>query len=202
MGVPRLVLAALTTMSAACGGTPATAPAPQPTPETETALPAAAEGRPVDAPMLERPFTAEQIRDEWVEGFRVVMRRSTPDAARLERWTVVGADRDRATIEFATIADDGTVIGEPVVQESTWEELRDHAAFPAADASREWVTRDTALGAFDGWLYRVRDEEPGSVTEFFFVPEMPGAPIEMRVLEDGLPVLTMEMLERSRPAAE
>ena len=45
-----------------------------------------------DPTILKRPFTAEEIRAEMIEGFEVVVRRSYPEDIRLERWTVVAAD--------------------------------------------------------------------------------------------------------------
>jgi hypothetical protein len=96
---------------------------------------------PDDPSILMRPFTAEEIRDEWVPGFRLLMRRTFPEETRIERWTVVSADDDGVEIEYATIADDGSVEGEPSVSRSGWTELRDHAAFPAAHSTREWISR-------------------------------------------------------------
>ncbi len=161
--------------------------------------PGGVEFDPDDPTILVRPFTAEQIRDEWVPGLRLLMRRTTPDATRVERWTVIAADNEGVDIEFATIADDGTVDGEPPVERSTWIELRDHATFPAARSTREWVSRTTGLGDYEGWLYRVADDSAGTVQEYFFVPELPGAPVQMRVLEGGATVFELEQTARLRP---
>jgi hypothetical protein len=182
---------------AACAGQPG-GPEPAPSDDGAAAVVSAAP-EPAEGAILERPFTAEQIRDEWTPGFRLVMRRSTPGETRLERWTVLAADAEGVEIEFAALADDGAVSGEPVVQRSTWLELRDHASFAAAGASREWTTRDTALGALEGWLYRVREEGSEAVSEFFFVPGLPGAPVQMRTVEGEQTVFELEQIERSRP---
>lgn len=152
-----------------------------------------------EAAILEPPFTAEQIREEWVEGLRILIRRSFPEETRIERWTVLAADDDGAEIEYASIAEDGSVAGEPAVVRSTWVELRDHAAFPAASSTREWVTRSTQLGEFEGWLYRVADDGAATVQEFFFVPELPGAPVHMRILEGDTTVFELEQTARLRP---
>lgn len=182
---------------AACAGQPG-GPTTAPAGDDADAVVSAAE-EPAEAAILERPFTAEQIRDEWMPGFRLVMRRSTPGETRLERWTVLTADAEGVEIEFAAIAEDGAVSGEPVVQRSTWLELRDHASFPAAGASREWTRRDTALGALEGWLYRIPEEGPEAVSEFFFVPALPGAPVQMKSFQGEQVVLELEQVERSRP---
>lgn len=149
--------------------------------------------------ILEQPFSAEQIRDEWVPGLRLLMRLTSPEGVRIERWTVVAADDDGADIEYANIADNGSVVGEPSVARSTWVELRDHASFPAAFSTREWVARTTQLGDFEGWLYRVAEDGASTVQEYFFVPELPGAPVEMRILEGDATVFELEQTARLRP---
>jgi hypothetical protein len=157
---------------------------------------------PEDPTILKRPFTAEEIRAEWVPGFRLLMRRSYPEQTRIERWTVVAADEEGVEIEYATIADDGSVEGEPTVSRSAWTELRDHAAFPAAHSTLEQVSCSTALGDFEGWLYRVTDPEAATVNEFFFVPSLPGAPVQMRILEGEETVFELEQTARLRPDTE
>lgn len=157
------------------------------------------ETNPDDPTILVRPFTAEQIRDEWVPGLRIIMRRSSPEATSVERWTVVSADDGGVEIEYATIGENGSVVGEPAVRRSTWIELRDHASFPAAHSSRDWVSRSTPLGDFEGWLYRVEDPEAATVQEFFFVPDLPGAPVQMRILEGEATVFELEQTARERP---
>jgi len=154
---------------------------------------------PEDPSILARPFTAEEIRDEWVPGLRLLMRRSSPEATTIERWTVVAADLEGVEIEYATIGDDGSVDGEPSVKRSSWLELRDHASFPAAHSTREWVSRSTDLGEFEGWFYRVADPAATSVQEFFFVPELPGAPVQMRILDGEVTIFELEQTARLRP---
>jgi hypothetical protein len=157
---------------------------------------------PHDSSILTRPFSADEIRDEWVPGFRLLMRRTSPEGTRIERWTVLSADDEGVEIEYATIADDGSVEGEPSIARSGWAELRDHASFPASHSTREWVSRETALGNFEGWLYRVADPEAAVVNEFFFAPELPGAPVQMRILEGDTTVFELEQTARLRPDAD
>ena len=195
-----LIVLFLILMIAGCGGTDRV--------ETSSAVTVQPEGPssdrmanaldPEDPTLLARPFTAEEIRDEWVEGFQLTIRRSGPDGEGIERWTVVAADSDGAEIEYTTLDENGKVEGEPPVRRSEWVELRDHAAFPAEGATREWVSRTTALGDHEGWLYRVPDES-GTVSEFFFVPALPGAPVEMRVLDGEVTVISLIQLGRFRP---
>jgi hypothetical protein len=152
-----------------------------------------------DPTVLPTPFTADEIRDEWIEGFQLVIERRSPSEERLERWTVISADEDGALIEYAEIDAFGAVTGVPTVRRSSWRELRDHASFPADRASRERVVRTTPLGELDGWLYIVRDDESGTVNQFFFASALPGAPVAMEMLEDGTTLLALEQIERFRP---
>jgi len=156
---------------------------------------------PEDPSILMRPFSADEIRDEWVPGFRLLMRRSYPERTLIERWTVVSADDEGVEIEYATILDDGSVEGEPTIARTGWIELRDHASFPAAHSTREWVSRETALGDFEGWLYRVAEPGAAVVNEFFFVPELPGAPVQLHSLEGDATVFELEQMARLRPDA-
>ncbi len=169
--------------------------------EAETASVAAADPLldPEDPTLLRRPFTAEQIRGEWIPGFTLKIGRSSPEGESVERWTVVAADAEGVDIEYATLDAGGRVTGEPAVSRSGWVELRDHASFQADRSRCEEITRSTALGELQGWLYTVRDEQAGTVTEFFFAKSLPGAPVEMQVLNDGEPVVELVQLERHRP---
>jgi hypothetical protein len=167
--------------------------------EVVSDAPAAPRLDPDDPSILQRPFTADQIQEEWVEGFTLRMLRVTPEGESLERWTVVSATEEGAEIEFAEIDEAGEVVGVPTMAESSWAQLRDHATFPAASSNVEEATRETALGWLDGRLYTVRDDEAGTVTEYFFVDELPGAPVEMRTTRDGELVVGLRQVERRRP---
>lgn len=148
---------------------------------------------------LTPPFTAEQIRGEWVEGLELTIRRWAADAEALESWRVVQADADGVDIESTVRDGDGNVIRPTAVRHSTWTELRDHASFPADRATRERVTRDTALGDLDGWLYTVSDPDSGTISEFFFAVSLPGAPVYVHVFRDGELVEIFEQVDRRRP---
>jgi hypothetical protein len=155
---------------------------------------------PGDPSLVRRPFTAEEIRDEWVAGFRLLIRRTTPEGASVERWTVLSADDEGAEIEYAILDEDNNV-SESAVRGTTWAELRDHASFPAATATREWVTRSTGLGTYDGWLYRVTGGDGAAIEEYFFVPSLPGAPVQMKIVNGDHTVFELEQMARLRPDA-
>jgi hypothetical protein len=152
-----------------------------------------------DHEMLPTPFTAGQIRSEWVTGFRLTMRRWTPTGETLERWRVVAADAEGVEIENATIDADGNVVGEAVIRRSAWTELRDHASFSATSATRSRATRATPLGELEGWLYAVAGPEAGMTSEYFFADSLPGAPVQMTVWQSGQKVLELEQLDREQP---
>jgi hypothetical protein len=202
--LPLALLACLLLLGCDATSVPEDGDSPQAT-GTPAASPEAG-GSPVvggtdDPSLLPPPFTADQIRDEWVAGLTLVMRTDSREGGALERWTVVAADAEGADIQFQQIDAAGSALGEPRVGRSSWVELRDHANFPADRATREEATRDTALGELDGWLYLVPDEAAGTVQEFFFARSLPGAPVQMRVLQDGKPIMTLAQIERERPAA-
>ena len=161
---------------------------------------AAPDLEPNDPTLLRRPFTADEIRNEWVEGFRLLIQRTTLEGSSVERWTVLSADEEGAEIEYVTLDQDNNV-SESAVRTTTWVELRDHASFPAATATREWITRSTSLGTYDGWLYRVSGNNGASVEEYFFVPSLAGAPIQMKIVNGDQTIFELEQMVRLRPEA-
>ena len=151
---------------------------------------------------LATPFTAEQIRGEWIEGLEVKIRRWTPEAEAYELWTVTGADAEGTEIMSTLLDAEGEVVRAAESHRSTWTELRDHASFSTAMASRERVRRETPLGGLDGWLYTVEDPASGAVSELFFAEELPGAPVSVHVFRGGELVEIFEQVERERPVAD
>jgi hypothetical protein len=163
------------------------------------ALASSGAGPGTPASHVPRPFTAEQIRGEWVEGLTLVLQRVTPGAETRERWIVVSADAEGAEIEFTPLDAQDRVTGPSRRRRSTWVELRDHATFPAATTTREEVTRATPPGTFEGWLFIVSDAAQGTVTEYFFARDLPGAPLELKTTRNGETLVEMKQISRSRP---
>jgi len=163
--------------------------------EEPTAL-AVAEPKPTPA-ILERPFTEEQIRDAFVVGLQISVRRVMEGAEVFERWTVVDADEEGVSIEYVLVDEAGDVYGEPRVQTSSWVEFRDHATFPAERSRREETTRDTRLGTLEGWQYTVEDPQNEDFTEFFFAASLPGPPVIFRVVVGGEAVIELDQLART-----
>ena len=181
-GVWKLAAPLLVITIVGCGAGPAgEQAAPAPAAETET---------------LEPPFTAEQIRDEWTPGLTIVFHFLFPDRQEWHRWTVVEADADGAVIQYLPLDDQGQPAGPPEQSPSRWTELRDHALFPAADARRERVSRETPLGTFEGWLYTVHDPQAETMSRYFFADELPGAPVWMETLSGESVILTLYQVAR------
>lgn len=168
-------------------------------PVPEAAEPSGQELDASDPTILRRPFTAEEIRDEWTVGLTLKIASTTLEGETVERWTVVAADDEGADIEYVMLDAEDNAIGEPRVEHAGWIELRDHASFLAASSRRKEVTRDTALGRLDGWLYTVEEANGDNVTEFFFAKSLPGAPVHVRMARGDELLMEMRQLERSRP---
>lgn len=151
--------------------------------------------------MLPTPFSAEQIRDEWVAGLEVVMRRRTSSDEAFERWRVVAADAEGVEIEVVPVDAAGEPAGEMQTRRSTWTELRDHARYPTSVAARERVTRDTPLGELEGWLYTLSDPKAGTTSELFFADALPGAPVEMTVRSSDQVMFELAQIRHERPTA-
>lgn len=146
--------------------------------------------------LLPFPFTAEEIRGELRPGLIIELQSTMPGQEARMRWTVVTADAERVQIDYQPIDAEGNPVAPSQIRPSTWAELRDHASFPAATATREWVSRETALGPLDGWFYTVPDAASGTVTTYFFAGSLPGAPVQMRTEKDGQLVMEMQQVSR------
>jgi hypothetical protein len=192
-GALRVFLLALVSSAWGCGSE---GPAVQ---GAAAADPKAPEVEPGEPTILRRPFTAEQIRDEWIEGLTLVLERTTAEGPSRQRWTVVRADADGAEIEYAILDAAGNPTGEKKVERSAWVELRDHASFPVGHSRREPATRETPLGTLDGWVYTVEDPQDGTLNELFFATSLPGAPVLMSMSRNGEVLARMAMVERLRP---
>jgi hypothetical protein len=125
---------------------------------------------------LPRPYTAEQIRDAWHTGAELVVRTTGPKGETRRRTTVTDWSPEGVTMKIESLDAAGASAGAPEEYKATWQELRDHAAFPAEKASRERAKRETPLGSLDGWLYVVNPGD-GSVLEMFFADRYPGPPV-------------------------
>lgn len=156
----RLLAAAL----AACG---AAALAEAPAPET-----------------LPVPYSADQIREKWVVGFRLEARTVAGETESLERTEVTAADAEQVSMRFELVAADGEPAKPPQDYTAKWEELRDHALFESAKATRERAECRSQLGTQPGWRYVTTDANGDALT-MCFADATPGPPVEHETRRDG-----------------
>ncbi len=146
------------------------------------------------------PFTAEQIRDEWTQGFWLDTRVTTDAGIKISRTEVLTWSETSAELREAPLqqADTGLqAVGEPgPTQTAQWEQLRDHALFPRAVTERRREARSTVLGELDGWVFRVTGEN-GAISEFFFADRYPGPPVSFSRWLDGKQIFNAEQVGRS-----
>lgn len=150
------------------------------------------------------PFTAEEIRAANPEGTQLLFRvDALGSPAMLRRMTFVATDAQGATIESSRSALHGEPMGGLDAQHSSWVELRDHAAFPAARTTRREATCRVQAGEYACWEYVVEQGvgEDGLplVSRFWFAHSKPGPPVLMESLRGGVRVLRMELVEERRP---
>lgn len=144
---------------------------------------------------LPTPFSAEEIRDVWVEGFEVTTRTRSAEGEVYSRTRVIAWSEDGFGMVEIQVDEQGRPQERNVSQYTgTWDELRSHALFPVSIASRERAERETPLGHLEGWLYRVRGGE--GTTEFFFADDFPGPPVVYRRQGEGLDGFVAEQILR------
>jgi hypothetical protein len=176
-----------------CGGSAPTASAAPPGGEN-TAPPAIAP----------RPFTAEQIRAAMPAGTEIRFRvEESGKAPVVLHWRVTAADEGTMTLASRILGEDGAVIAEEPAQSSRWQELVEHATFPAARTARSEGSVEVPAGRFDTMDYVVTDEKDGSrtVSTFRFARQLPGPPVLLTVDKDGTTVRKMILIERSAAPA-
>ena len=136
---------------------------------------------------LPTPFTAEQIREAFQPGLVLEFDFTEGEKKTHQVWTVKAATAEDVTIHFQTVG------GDEATKTSRFEELRQHALFPAESASRSEVRCATPLGERDCWHYVVSGEP---AKELWFAKDLPGPPVLMTVTAGGTEVLRMEQVKR------
>jgi hypothetical protein len=142
------------------------------------------------------PYTAQQIREATRVGRTYEFLMERPGAPPMRRrLTFVAVNADRATVERVMIDGAGRVT-ESTRDDSTWEEMRQHAQYPQASTTIEPVTVTTPAGTFRCHRYTVvearKDEEARTVASF--ADDLPGPPVLMRKEVAGKTVMTMTLL--------
>jgi len=121
------------------------------------------------------PYTAEEIRDVWVEGFWLDTRVESAEGVVVNRIEVLEWSSEGAVLrETPNDAADDELEGLASMA-VTWEQLRSHAMFDKDSTTRKREIRATPLGTLEGWLF-TRTDSNGRA-EFFFADGLPGPPV-------------------------
>lgn len=156
------------------------------------AVPSAAAEGPVTE-HLPRPFTADQIRDQFVVGLHLRWELLAGGVTTVSDWNVIKADRDGVTIRYETAGE------EPEEATHGWVELRDHATFARSTTTVEDAAVE-ALGASRAGrrFTRVTTDPAGrTVRETFdFALDLPGPPTLMTKTVAGEEVFRMTQVVR------
>lgn len=134
--------------------------------------------------LLPTPFSAEEIRAGCPAGRTIRLRvesAGSPDVVRTSRFVrvdAVGADFEQATYTL-----DGEQLGETRSGWSSWRELQEHAAFPAATTVVDDVELALPFGVVRCRLYTMTDG--ASVHRFWFAAAHPGMPVSYSTEESG-----------------
>jgi hypothetical protein len=149
-----------------------------------------------DPTLRQRPFTADQIRSAWKPGLEIVWHHVQGDETWSDRWRVLDANEETATLEAVRLDESGAPSGQPMTTTSRFDELRDHAAFPADRCTREDAEMETALGTLTGWLYVVDKPDESLVSRYFFSPAYPGPPLVVTVEKESEIIYRFEQVSR------
>jgi len=151
--------------------------------------------RPDHAPT---PFSAEQIRRACAPGRINLYRIEEQDADPvLLRWEFVAGDADSAESVYETIAEDGTVVGEPARSTSRWDDLQAHASHPEDVTEIDEESVAVPAGTFECWRYAVRDGTILSTS--WFAKNLPGPPVLKIDTVGGEQVAAMTLQEVAVP---
>jgi hypothetical protein len=159
-------------------------------------LPDASEPQVETAPT---PFTADQIREGCKTGRTIVYLLERKGQAPVRRRTrFLDTDSEHATIETALLDAEDHVVGEPETKISSWEQLRNHAAFPKAQTTVSDSLAVTPAGDFSCKRYIVEEttaDGKKQKSNYCFAKDLPGPPVEVEVELDGVLVLSMSLVK-------
>lgn len=134
------------------------------------------------------PFTAAEIRAGCPAGRVSIVR--TSDGIGSTRFAAV--DDEGAWIEDTPLDGNGEAAGPVECERSTWHELQEHAAFPAADTTIDRAELTGPLGTLSCLRYTVRRDAAELV--FWFAVDFPGMPIRVDRTENGMTRVTLEVV--------
>jgi hypothetical protein len=146
---------------------------------------------------LPTPYTAAQLQAAYPMGhvMRLQERRPPDPATRLHTVKVVAVDADGVVFRTLVTGPDGQIVEGPHEERASFEQLRLHAAFPAASTRVEiGGVVEVPAGRFEVTTYTVEGE--GRHTTYDFDLALPGPPVRMVVAEGGVEVLIAELYSR------
>lgn len=163
-------------------------------PESATAAPS----RPAPAALAPLPYTAAQIRAASPAGRVVRLRVEAPGKpTSILVMTFTASDEHGADIESTVLDEHGTPRGAAERQRATWDELRNHAAFPAPATRIEDGVADTPAGRFPSKIYTVTRGD--QVSRFYFAVDRAGPPVLFHTDVAGVRTLTSTLLANDPP---
>ena len=144
-------------------------------------------------PTASAPYSADELRESSRTGRRYEWNADVPGKPREVRViTFVRVNKGGAETENVTLDAAGHMVGEPIRGSATWQELRDHAAFPASHVAVTEETITVPAGTYPCKLYTVTDG--AKVSRFWFANTMPGPPVKLVITEAGVAKETRELI--------
>jgi hypothetical protein len=149
--------------------------------------------------MTTPPFTSAQIRAAYHDGHTLdIVTTRDGEVVDRRRTVYLEPDEQAVSIHVSTLGADGDPIGEAMTARSTWDDLRDHAAFADDVTSLTRETIETPLGRLECARYDVASGEVTLV--YWFSDEYPGMPIRYATMSAGREVETTVVTAVSDPA--
>lgn len=155
------------------------------------------------ADMLPTPYTAAQIREACGDG-RVFTFQLTDaeghvvyQAIRFEHGTGKAVDVTSWSFDAS-----GAPLEAPSTHKAKWTELRDHASFTTAEATRTRAMARTELGTFEVWQYDITSTTQDGKTQvdhMSFADTLAGPPLRWTTEVGGAVVMTWEHVGRGAP---
>jgi len=145
------------------------------------------------------PFTADEIRSNWIPGRSVRSLVVRPGVEPFVRVTLaVSAAEEGGDSDNWTETPDGRRLTEPERGYSRWLELQGHASMPADMTTIDEETIEIPAGRFDCLRYTRVDGD--AVDTFWFAKTRPGAPVRFEKRLGGELVLSSTMIDERTEA--
>lgn len=164
----------------------------------------AARETPAGIELAPQPYTAEELRAAHPVGTFTLYRIAAAGQATLNRRTTWElCDEQGCALVNNEWAEGSSEASRETRARFGWEELRDHASFPAGVTEIREESIQVGAGRFDCWLYRFEEPaaqagQPAAENRFWFAKRSAGSPVRYQVRVGGEVVFDMELLETNR----